>query len=90
MSEPGDRASKAISSQGARLVNVCVGHGVSPENGRGEDAPAGVQGVRRAQKFLAQKLGDLGGASLPVALRLSSRFVLYRWMRKHGIRVDTE
>lgn len=63
MSEPGDRASKVISSQGARLVNVWVGHGVSPENGRGEDAPAGVQGVRRAQKFLTQKLGDLGGAS---------------------------
>ena len=66
MSKPGDRASKVICSQGACLVNVWAGHGASPKNGRGDGAPAGVQGARRAQKSFAQKLGDLEGASLPV------------------------
>ena len=42
-------------------------------NGRGDDAPAGVQGVRRTRKFLAQKLGDLGGASPPVVGGRQSR-----------------
>src|SRR5690349_3183619 len=66
MREPGDRAPKVISSQGAHAVNVVVGHGVSPKNGRGVGTPAGVQGVRRTQKSFAQKLGDLGGASPPM------------------------
>ena len=36
MREPGDRAPKVISSQGAHAFNVVVGDGVSPKNGRGE------------------------------------------------------
>ena len=36
MREPGDRASKVISLQGAHAFNVVVGDGVSPKNGRGE------------------------------------------------------
>ena len=63
MSEPGDRASKSIALQGAQAVNVVEGESVSLENGRGEDAPPGVQGVWRAQKSFHRKLGDLGGAS---------------------------
>ena len=66
MSEPGDRAPKRIWSSGAQAVNVVEGESVSPKNGRGEDAPPGVQGVRRAQKSLDRKLGDLEGASPPV------------------------
>ena len=73
MREPGDRASKVLCLPGAHAVNVVVGHGVSPMNVRGEDAPAGVQGVRRTRKFLAQKLGDLGGASPPVVGGRQSR-----------------
>jgi hypothetical protein len=63
MSKPGDRASKVICLQGAGAFNVVVGHGASPKNGRGESAPPGVQGVRRAQKSFDRKLGDLEGAS---------------------------
>jgi hypothetical protein len=63
MSEPGDRASKWIWSMGAQAVNVVEGQGTSPENGRGDGAPAGVQGVRRVQKSFDRKLGDLEGAS---------------------------
>jgi RNA-directed DNA polymerase len=73
MSEPGDRASKVISSQGAQAVNVVEGNSVSPENGRGEGAPAGVQGVRRAQKSFDRKLGDLEGASPSVVDGRQSR-----------------
>ena len=73
MREPGDRASKVISSQGAHAVNVVVGQGVSPKNGRGEGAPAGVQGVRRTQKSFAQKLGDLEVASPLVVSGRQSR-----------------
>ena len=63
MSKPGDRTPKRIWSLGAQAVNVVEGESVSPKNGRGEDAPPGVQGVRRAQKSLDRKLGDLEGAS---------------------------
>jgi len=63
MSEPGDRAPKRISSPGAQAVNVAEGESVSPKNGRGDDAPPGVQGVWRAQKSFVRKLGDLEGAS---------------------------
>ncbi len=73
MREPGDRASKVLRLPGVHAVNVVVDHGVSPMNGRGDDAPAGVQGVRRTRKFLAQKLGDLGGASPPVVGGRQSR-----------------
>jgi len=86
MSEPGDRASKEFSSQGACLVNVRAGHGVSPKNGRGEGTPAGVQGVWRAQKFLAQKLGDLGGAS---PLMVSGR-QLRESEERHAVTVTSE
>lgn len=73
MREPGDRASKVISSLAVRAVNVVADHGTSPKNGRGEGAPAGVQGVRRTQKFHAQKLGDLAVASPPVVGDRQSR-----------------
>lgn len=73
MSEPGDRAPKRISSPGAQAVNVAEGESVSPKNGRGEDAPPGVQGVRRAQKSLHRKLGDLAVASPPVVGGRQSR-----------------
>jgi len=73
MREPGDRASKVISLQGAHAFNVVVGHGVFPKNERGNDAPAGVQGARRTQKSFAQKLGDLEGASLPMVGGRQSR-----------------
>jgi hypothetical protein len=63
MSEPGDRAPKRIWSPGAQAVNVVEGESVSPKNGRGEDAPPGVQGIRRVQKSFDRKLGDLEGAS---------------------------
>ena len=65
MSGPGDRAPKG-SMREADAVNDAEGHGTPPKNGRGGRAPAGVQGVRHAQKPLARKLGDLGGASPPV------------------------
>lgn len=73
MSKPGDRAPKSVCSQGAGAVNVVVGHGVSPENGRGEDAPPGVQGVRQAQKSFDRKLGPLEGASLLMVSGRQSR-----------------
>lgn len=66
MSEPGDRAPKRISSPGAQAVNVVEGESVSLKNGRGEDTPPGVQGIRRVHKSFHRKLGDLEGASRPV------------------------
>lgn len=86
MSEPGDRAPKGLWSQGACLLNVWVGHGVSPKNGRGEGAPAGVQGAQRTQKSLAQKLGDLGGASPPVVGGRQSRDS----DKRHAVTVTSE
>jgi hypothetical protein len=73
MSEPGDRAPRRIASPGAQAVNVVEGESVSPKNGRGEDAPPGVQGVWRAQKSFDRKLGDLEGASPPVVGGRQSR-----------------
>ena len=73
MSEPGDRAPKRIWLPGALAVNVAKGESVSPKNGRGGDAPPGVQGVRRAQKSFDRKLGDLEGASPPVVGGRQSR-----------------
>ena len=66
MSKPGDRAPKEICSLGAGAFNVVVGHGASPENGRGESTPPGVQGVWQAQKSFDRKLGPLEGVSPPV------------------------
>ncbi len=73
MSEPGDRASKVISLLGAQAVNVVEGESAPLENGRGEGAPPGVQGIRRVQKSFDRKLGDLGGASPPVVGGRQSR-----------------
>ena len=73
MSEPGDRASKVISLQGAQAVNVVEGESASPKNGRGEGTPPGVQGIRRVQKSFDRKLGDLEGASPPVVGGRQSR-----------------
>ena len=73
MSKPGDRASKLISSLGAGAFNCVVGHGASPENGRGDGAPPGVLGVRQVQKSFDRKLGPLEGASLLVVSGRQSR-----------------
>ena len=50
-------------SAGAQTVNDVEGYRTPPKSGRGEGAPAGVQGVRRVQKPVTRKLGDLEGAS---------------------------
>ena len=86
MSEPGDRAPKRIWLPGAQAVNVAEGESVSPKNGRGEDAPPGVQGVWRAQKSFDRKLGDLEGASPPVVGGRQSR----ESDKRHAVTVTSE
>jgi len=48
---------------GAETFNDGEGYRTPPKNGRGEGAPAGVQGVRHVQRVVRWKLGDLEGAS---------------------------
>jgi len=86
MSEPGDRAPKLIGSPGAQAVNVVEGESVSPKNGRGEDAPPGVQGVWRALKSFHRKPGDLEGASPPVVGGRQSR----ESDKRHAVTVTSE
>ncbi len=66
MSGPGDRAPKWPLMWVADAVNGAAGYSTHPMNGRVDGCTHRGPRVRQAQKPLAQKLGDLEGASSPV------------------------